>query len=269
MSEAMDQFTLSRPAPGYLRATFDHPPMNFLTPDTVRQLREVLARMHDGGTRVVVFDSVNPDFFMARYDLSGVPATGAPFAGLFDFAEITAALQESPVISIAAIRGRARGGGSEFALACDMRFASRERAVLGQPEVGSGLLPAGGGIERLATLIGYARAVEVVASSDDFDADTAERYGWVNRALPDRDLDLFVDRLARRVASFDALAVSTAKRLLNRHRQAAPGDLAETIAALPAVAAAASPRRARLRERAQATGPDFELQLGRHLALDS
>jgi enoyl-CoA hydratase/carnithine racemase len=172
---------------------------------------------------------------------------------------------DSPVISIAAIRGRVRGGGNEFALACDMRFASRDNALLGQPEVGSGLLPAGGGIERLAALVGRARAMEIVVSSDDYDADTAQQYGWINRALPDRDLDAFVDALARRIASFDALAVSTAKRLLNRHALPESGDFAETIAALPAVAAASPPRRARLRERAQAAGADFELYLGPHL----
>jgi enoyl-CoA hydratase/carnithine racemase len=261
----MDQFSLTRPAPGYLRATFDHPPTNFLTPDTVGELRQVLDEMHDGSTRVVVFDSVNPDFFMARYDLAGAARTGSPFSGLNEFADVTAALAGSPTISIAAIRGRVRGGGNEFALACDMRFASRENALLGQPEVGSGLLPAGGGIERLAALVGPARAVEIVVSSDDYDADTAAHYGWINRAVPDRELDAFVDALARRIASFDAAAVSTAKRLLNRHTRPDTGDLAETIAAVPAVAAAAPQRRAQLRERAQAAGADFELNLGRHL----
>ena len=261
----MDQFTLTRPAPGYLRATFDRPPMNFLTPDTIGQLREVLREMHGGATRVVVFDSVNPDFFMARYDLAGAPRTGSPFAGLQDFAEVTAALADSPVVSIAAIRGRARGGGSEFALACDMRFASRENAVLGQPEVGSGILPAGGGIERLSMLVGRARALEIVISSDDYDADTAQQYGWINRAVPDRDLDAFVDTLARRIASFDASAVSTAKRLISRHTLPPADDLAETSAAVPAVAAASPTRRIELRERAQAAGSDFELHLGRYL----
>lgn len=262
----MDQFTLTCPAPGYLRATFDHPPMNFLTPDTIGELREVLSEAHDGATRVIVFDSANPDFFMARYDLASSPRTGSPFAGLHEFAQITAAITQSPVISIAAINGRVRGGGNEFALACDLRFASREYALLGQPEVGSGLLPAGGGIERLATLVGRARALEIVISSQDYDAETAERYGWINRAVPDRALDGFVDTLARRIASFDPLAVASAKRLLSRHTLPDPNDLEETIAALPAVVEASRQRRAELRERAQAAGADFELYLGRHLA---
>jgi len=264
----MDQFTLTRPAPGYLRATFDHPPLNLLTPDTIGELREVLAEMHDGATRVVVFDSVNPQFFMARYDFAAAPGSGSPFAGLQEFAAVTQAVADSPVISIAAIRGRARGGGSEFALACDMRFASVGNTLLGQPEVGSSLLPAGGGIERLAALVGRARALEIVVSSDDYDADTAQRYGWINRAVPDQELDAFVDTLARRIASFDAAAVSTAKRLLSRHALPDPGDLAETIAALPAVATTAPQRRAQLRERAQAAGAAFELNLGHYLAPD-
>ena len=265
----MDQFTLTRPAPGYLRATFDHPPMNLLTPDTVGELREVLAEMHDGATRVVVFDSVNPQFFMARYDFAATPGSGSPFAGLAEFAAVAQAVADSPVISIAALRGRARGGGNEFALACDMRFASAENTLLGQPEVGSGLVPAGGGIERLAALVGRARALEIVVSSDDYDAHTAEQYGWINRAIPDAKLDAFVDTLARRIASFDAAAVSTAKRLLSRHTLPEVGDLDETIAAVPAVVAAAGPeRRAQLRERAQAVGAAFELNLGHYLAPD-
>jgi enoyl-CoA hydratase/carnithine racemase len=218
----LNQFTLTRPAPGYLRATFDHPPVNLLTPDTVQELREVLAEMNDGATRVVVFDSVNPDFFLARYDLTSTGSEASPEAGLRQFAEVAAGLAESRAVSIAAIRGRVRGGGNELALACDMRFASRENALLGQPEVGSGLLPAGGGIERLAALVGRARAMEIIVSSDDYDAETAQRYGWVNRALPDEDLDNFVDTLARRVASFDPLAVATAKQLLSRHTLPSP-----------------------------------------------
>jgi len=263
----LNQFTLTRPAPGYLRATFDNPPMNLLTPDTILELREVLSEMNDGTTRVVVFDSVNPEFFLARYDLAAAADSAvSPEAGLRLFAEATAGVAESDAISIASIRGRVRGGGNEFAIACDMRFASRENAMLGQPEVGSGLLPAGGGIERLAALVGRARATEIIVSSNDYDADTAQQYGWINRALPDHELDGYVDTLARRIASFDPQAVSTAKRLLNRHGLPAAGDLAETVSALPALAAATAARRAQLRERARAAGTDFELHLSRYLA---
>jgi enoyl-CoA hydratase/carnithine racemase len=124
-------------------------------------------------------------------------------------------LSELPVVTIAKLRGRARGAGSELALACDMRFAARENAILGQIEVGAGTLPGAGGVQHLARLLGRGRAMEAILGADDFDAQTAERYGWINRALPDADLDAFVARLARRIASFPADAVRTAKRVLN------------------------------------------------------
>ena len=131
-------------------------------------------------------------------------------------------------MTIASIRGRTRGGGAELAAACDMRFASLERAIFGQPEVGAGLLPGGGGIERLPLLVGRARALEIILGSDDFDAATAAAYGWINRALPDAELDDFVDTLARRIASFDKAALSEAKRLINRRTLPSAADLIET-----------------------------------------
>ena len=131
---------------------------------------------------------------MARYDIADAPPLAddsGPWDGLTRFAEATLRIAQAPVLSIASIRGRARGGGSEIALACDLRFASRERANFGQPEVPFGLLPAGGAIERLARSAGRARALEIVIGGGDFDADLAERYGWINRAVPDQDLDEF------------------------------------------------------------------------------
>ncbi|HEV8017381.1 MAG TPA: enoyl-CoA hydratase/isomerase family protein, partial [Steroidobacteraceae bacterium] len=125
-------------------------------------------------------------------------------------------ITRSPVVSIAKIRGCVRGACSEFVLACDMRFASRENTRLGQPEVGVGLHPGGGGTERLPHLVGRGRALEIVLGANDFDGDTAERYGYINRALPDAELDDFVDRLARRIASFDRRAVAAAKNLVNQ-----------------------------------------------------
>ncbi|HEY3606314.1 MAG TPA: enoyl-CoA hydratase/isomerase family protein [Pseudonocardiaceae bacterium] len=266
----MRQFSLSRPAAGFLRATFDRPPVNLLDGDTIGELADITEILDtDPELRVVVFDSVNPDFFMARYDLSATPPDPAdPFAGLSAFADVSRRISDSPVISIASIRGRARGGGNELALACDMRFASLENALLGQPEVPSGMLPSGGGIERLTALVGRARAIEIVVTGDDYDATTAQRYGWINRAVPDTELDAFVDRMARRIASFDRAAVAVAKRLVARRTTMAESDLAETIAALPTVAAATRQRRAQLRERAQRLGADFELRLGHHLGPD-
>jgi enoyl-CoA hydratase/carnithine racemase len=142
--------------------------------------------------------------------LTGVGVTGLPI--LMDtFVRLT----KSPVVSIAKIRGCVRGACSEFVLACDMRFASREKTRLGQPEVGVGVQPGGGGTERLPHLVGRGRALEIVLGAEDFDGDTAERYGYVNRALPDAELDRFVDALARRISSFDRPAIATAKRLIN------------------------------------------------------
>jgi len=121
-------------------------------------------------------------------------------------------LTKSPVVSIAKIRGCVRGVSSEFVLACDMRFASRENTRLGQPEVGVGVHPGGGGTERLPPLVGRGRALEIVLGANDFDGDTAERYGYVNRALPDEELDGFVDALACRIASFDRRSIAAAKK---------------------------------------------------------
>lgn len=261
----MQQFTVTEPAPGYLRATFDNPPINMLNDTTIGELVEVLAEAEHAEARVLVFDSVNPDFFLARYDVSQPRPGGAPFGDLETFLQTTDAMSRSRVISIAKIRGRARGGGSELALACDFRFASLENTKLGQPELPSGLLPAGGGLERLTELVGRARALEIVASGDDYDARTAETYGWINRAIPDAELDAFVDGFARRLASFDGEALATAKRLVNRRATVSVESVRETLAAIGPIAAASGTRRTALREKAKALGPQFELELGHHI----
>src|SRR5262245_2959419 len=169
--------------------------------------------------RVVVFESANPGFYLAHFDMSGKSAGVGRAVGPSGLPIPTDAfvrLTQSPVVSIAKIRGRVRGLGSEFILACDMRFASRENAILGQPEVGAGVVPGGGGTERLPLLVGRGRALEIILGADDLDADTAERYGYVNRAFADRELDSFVDALARRIASFDKRPIATAKNLVNQ-----------------------------------------------------
>src|SRR5207302_1658997 len=156
-----------------------------------------------------------------HFDLSdiagslGLMKTAGP-SGLPILMDTFVHLTKSPVVSIAKIRGRARGVGSEFVLACDMRFASREKTVLAQVEVGSGVHPGGGGTERLPALVGRGRALEIIIGSDDFDGETAERYGYVNRALPDAELDGFVDKFARRIATFDRRAIAAAKNLVNQ-----------------------------------------------------
>jgi len=172
----------------------------------------------DPNLRVVVFESENPEFYLAHFDLTGKLGnvlTGVGVTGLPILMDTFVRLTKSQVVTIAKIRGCVRGACSEFVLACDMRFASREKTRLGQPEVGVGVQPGGGGTQRLPHLVGRGRALEIVLGADDFDGDTAERYGYVNRALPDAELDGFVDALARRISSFDRPAIATAKRLIN------------------------------------------------------
>src|SRR5437879_8751912 len=200
------QFTIEERAPGYWRIVFSNPPINLLNSTTVIELDAIVSRIEAAeDLRVVVFASAHRDFFMARYDLSDPnPVAFTPTAdGVTLFIDSMLRMNRAGPITIACIRGRARGGGSEFALSCDLRFASLENAFLGQPEVGVGIVPAGGAIERLPDLVGTARALEIIASSDDYDAVTAERYGWINRAIPDSELEDYVDKFARRLASFD------------------------------------------------------------------
>ena len=206
--------------PEYWRAIFDYPPFNVVDGDVFQALQDLLVRMETiGSLRVVVFESALPDFYLSHFDLTGrlgnvmsaIGPTGLPI--LMDtFVRLT----KAPVVSLARIRGCVRGVSSEFVLACDMRFASRENTKIGHPELGVGLHPGGGGTERLPHLVGRGRALEIVLSANDFDGDTAERYGYVNRSLPDAELDGFVDALARRIGSFDRRALVAAKHLVNQ-----------------------------------------------------
>ena len=203
----------------YWRVVFDSPPFNIVDATMFDDLQDVLARMDaNPSLRVVVFESAIPEFYLAHFDLTGKTGnitTAVGPSGLPILIDTFVRLTKSPVVSIAKIRGRARGVSSEFLLACDMRFASRENTALAQVEVGSGVHPGGGGNERLPPLVGRGRALEIVLGSNDFDGETAERYGYVNRALPDNELDGFVDALARRIASFDRRPIAAAKNLIN------------------------------------------------------
>ena len=204
---------------GYWRAVFDYPPFNVVDGDVFQALQDLLVRMETTETlRVVVFESALPDFYLSHFDLTGKLGnvmTGLGPSGLPILMDTFVRLTKVPVVSLAKIRGCVRGVSSEFVLACDMRFASRENTKLGHPELGVGLHPGGGGTERLPHLVGRGRALEIVLSANDFDGDTAERYGYVNRSLPDAELDGFVDALARRIASFDRRALAAAKHLVN------------------------------------------------------
>src|SRR5437763_4153049 len=204
-----------------LSVVIDAPPMNLIGPELVRDLVRLLGEVESGlDVRVMVLESADPEYFVPHVDLTEVAeytAEAAKAGGPEDasLGMLWHKLSELPVVTIAKIRGRARGAGSELALACDMRFAARENAILGQIEVGAGTIPGAGAVQHLARLLGRGRAMEAILGADDFDAETAERYGWINRALPDADLDAFVARLARRIASFPAEAVRSAKRVLN------------------------------------------------------
>ncbi len=220
MAEDAGPLRVIEESPAYWRIVFDYPPFNIVDATLYQALQGLLARMDASPSlRVVVFESANPEFFLAHFDLTGKTGnitTAVGPSGLPILTDTFVRITRSPVASIAKIRGCVRGVSSEFVLACDMRFASRENTSLGQPEVGVGVHPGGGGTERLPPLVGRGRALEIVLGANDFDGDTAAQYGYVNRALPDAELDGFVDALARRIATFDGRAIAAAKRLVNQ-----------------------------------------------------
>ena len=211
---------LTRRSPHYWRVTLDNPPLNIFGPKSVPQLNEIITAIEtDEHVKVVVFDSAVEGFFMTHYDfLAPVEdTTSLPPGptGLQPLPDMLVRLSRAPVVSIASIRGRATGVGSELALACDMRFASREKAILSHFEVGAGVVPGGGPMARLPRLMGRGRALEVLLGADDIPGDLAELYGYVNRSLPDSELDAFVEFLATRIASFDKRAISETKRFVD------------------------------------------------------
>ena len=214
------QIRLEKSSPHYWRVTFDFPPLNIFGPDIVPQLNAIVTALEtDEDVKVVVFDSAVEGFFITHYDFLAPLEESARLptgpTGLQALPDMLVRISRAPVVSIASIRGRATGVGSELALASDMRFASREKAILSQWEVGAGLVPGGGPMARLPRLIGRGRALEVLLGADDISGDLAELYGYVNRALPDAELDGFVDALATRIASFDKQAIADTKRLVN------------------------------------------------------
>ena len=214
------QIRLSRCSPAYWRVTIDNPPINVMGPEMVKQFQEVINALEaDEQVRVVVFDSAVDGYFLNHSDFNAKleDLTSLPDGptGLPPWPDFLARLTRLPVASIALIRGRATGNGSEITLACDMSFASREKAIISQWEVGVGMVAGGGPMARLPRLIGRNRALEVLLSSEDIRADQAEAYGYINRALPDADLDAFVEALATRIAKFDKWAIAQTKRLVN------------------------------------------------------
>ena len=208
-----------RPEGSVLFAEIAAPPMNLLGVELVRDLVSLIQRAEaDDAVRVLVFKSADPDYFIPHVDVTrigeyrqeAVKLTGEPSIGL-----VFRHLSASRLVTIAQIEGRVRGAGSEFVLACDMRFAARESAIFGQPEQAFGLVPGAGGVQHLTRLLGRARALEVMLSAEDYDAEMAERYGWINRALPASALGEFVRSLAHRIAGFPAAGAIALKDRIN------------------------------------------------------
>ena len=259
------QFNIDRTYPGRWTITFNNPPINIFVPETIVELGALMTDLEaDASVKVIVFQSANPDFFIAHLDV----AKAVERPDVLDlWRDFVLRLSSTPVVSIAKVRGRTRGIGNEFVLACDMRFASRQNAVFGQPEVGVGLVPGGGAMEWLPRLVGRSRALEIVLTADDFDADIAERYGWVNRTLDDKDLDSFVDTLVQRLASFGRETLATAKSQINRFGTPAATELQSSNDMIFPMLAwpDAQARRVKLRGIGYGVRSDFELNFGRYL----
>jgi enoyl-CoA hydratase/carnithine racemase len=219
-SGSWTHFRVDRRSPGYCRVTFDHPPINAITATTVAELAELVGLVEeDDDLNVIVFHSANADFYLARYDVEHNPGSTAPPAGPTEthaWLDLLGRLSRAPVVSIASIRGRARGAGSEFVLACDLRFASRENALLGQLTVGAGAVPRDGPIATLARLVGRGRALEILLAAGDVDGPRAEQYGYINRVIADDQLDDEVDQIASLLGGFDHDAIARTKSCLDQ-----------------------------------------------------
>ena len=220
VSTKTPQIRLSRTSAALWRVTFDNPPLNLMGPEFVVEFSEIMNEIEsDQHLKVVVFDSAVEGFFLNHSDflveLEELKSLPQGPTGLEAWPDILTRVARAPVVSIAVIRGRATGNGSELSLACDMSFASLEKAILSQWEVGVGMVAGGGPMMRLPRLIGRSRALEVLMGCDDIRGELAQAYGYVNRALPDAELDGFVDALATRIASFDKWAIANTKRLVN------------------------------------------------------
>jgi enoyl-CoA hydratase/carnithine racemase len=213
---------------GVLFAEIAAPPMNLLGPELVRDLVSLIKQAEaDDAFKVLVFKSADPDYFISHVDVTQIKEyreEAAKLTGEPSIALLFRHLGASRLVTIAQIEGRVRGAGSEFVLACDMRFAARESAIFGQPELALGVIPGGGGVQHLTRLMGRARALEVMLSADDYDAELAERYGWINRALPAKTLDYFVRSLAQRIAGFPAAGHVAVKERVNAIALAPAGD---------------------------------------------
>jgi enoyl-CoA hydratase/carnithine racemase len=229
-SRSWTHLRVDRRSTSYCRVTFDHPPINTITATTVAELAELVGLIEqDPDLNVVVFDSANPDFYLAHYDVENDPSRTAELGvgptGMPAWIDVLVRLSRAPAVSIASIRGRARGAGSEFVLACDLRFASRENTLLGQFEVAMGVVPGGGPMARLSRLVGRGRALEILLVANDFDGPRAEQYGYVNRLIADDQLDDEVEAVASRLARFDHDAIGRTKSYVDQVTLPADSEL--------------------------------------------
>jgi len=234
-SSSWTHLRVDRRSRGYCRVTFEHPPINTITATTVAELAELVGLIEqDPDLTVVVFDSANPDFYLAHYDTEHDPGRTAALprgpTGMHAWLDLLVRLSRAPVVSIASIRGCARGAGSEFVLACDLRFASRENTFLGQFEVAMGLVPGGGPMARLSRLVGRGRALEILLVADDLDGPRAAHYGYVNRVIADDQLDDEVEAIASRLARFDREGLARTKSYVDRVTLPAETELPPALA---------------------------------------
>ena len=202
---------------GVAFVTIDNPPMNLLNMELIGEFYRLQKKIaKDDDVRVIVFDSADPDFFIAHFDVSVLavlPDEAPPKEEIKEgFHSLYEAFRTMPKVSIAKLEGIARGGGSEFVLALDMRFGAIGKAIVGQPEIVVGIIPGGGGTQRLPRLMGRSRAMEAILGGIDFPAELAEKYGYINRAFPPDELTSYVEDLAYRIASFPAESIAIAKR---------------------------------------------------------
>ncbi|MBT2534420.1 enoyl-CoA hydratase/isomerase family protein [Arthrobacter sp. ISL-48] len=261
---------LDRPSPKVATITFHNPPANVVAAETAVRLHEIVTDLeNDSNVQVVLFKSDVPDFFLNHFDLAALGELPTPQGDeLPIWTDLVLRLSKAPYITVASIRGRTRGAGNELALALDLRYASLENAFFGQPEVGAGLLPGGGGTERLPRFLGRDRALEAILGSGDYDAAHAERWGWVTRALPDAELDTFVDAMVRRLASFDKNSLAAAKAAVNRATLPPDRDLVAVFSefahslTLPGFQVRAAATQAIAAE----AGLDFEYRMGEYIA---
>jgi enoyl-CoA hydratase/carnithine racemase len=212
-----------------LFAAINAPPMNLEGPELIRDLVSLIQQAEtDDAVQVIVFKSADPDYFISHVDVTRIKENreaAAKLDGNPSIGQVLRHLSASRLVTIAQIEGRVRGVGSEFILACDMRFAARESAIFGQFEPAFGVIPGAGAAQHLTRLMGRGRALEVLLSADDYNAEIAERYGWINRALPAAELDDFVRSLAFRIASFPAVGHAVVKNRVNAIALASAEDI--------------------------------------------